>query len=85
MAAKHKIQRFFQIVRDNAFYIAIGSPSLFFIACVTLILDGKSFLIAMLGALIFILSIGYVASLLVLGVVFFSDDQPTRRKRRRRP
>ena len=85
MAAKAKFQRFFGILRDNALYISIGTPILSLIACVTLILDGKSFLIAVLGSFIFIFGIGYVASLLLLGVVFFSEDQPARRKRKRRP
>ena len=85
MVAKAKFQRFFGILRDNALYISIATPILFLIACVTLILDGKSFLIAVLGSFIFIFGIGYVASLLLLGIVFFSEDQPARRKRKRRP
>ena len=85
MAAKAKFKRFFEILRDNALYISIGTPILFLIACVRLILDGKSFLIAVLGSFIFIFGIGYVASLLLIGIVFFSEDQPARRKRKRRP
>jgi hypothetical protein len=84
MSAKEKFRQVFHILRDNGLYIVVGIPTLFVIACVTLILNGKSFLIALLGALIFVLGLAYVLSLLVLGIVFLGNDYPTTRKRRRR-
>ena len=49
MAAKENFRRFFALLRDHAFNIAIGGPTLFLIACVYLILDGKSFLSVLRG------------------------------------
>jgi len=84
MAAKEKFRLFFRILRQNGIYIAVGAPTLFVIACVTLILDGKSFLIALQGAFIFVLGLTYIFSLLALGIIFFGNEYSTRRKRRRR-
>ncbi len=84
MAAKEKFRRFFALIRDHAFYLAIGGPTLFLIACVYLILAGKSPLIAVSGAVIFVAIVAYVGFLLLLGLIFFSEESPTRRNRRRR-
>ena len=84
MSAKEKFRLFFRILRQNGIYIAVGAPTLFVIACVTLILDGKSFLIALQGAFIFVLGLTYISSLLALGIIFFGNEYSTRRKRRRR-
>ena len=84
MPAKEKFRRFFALIRDHAFYLAIGGPTLFLIACVYLILAGKSFLIAVSGAVIFVTIVAYVGSLFLLGLIFFSEEPSTRRKRRKR-
>ena len=84
MSAKEKFQRFFRILRQSSIYILGGTPVIFAVVCVALILNGKSFLIALQGALIFVLGLAYVFSLLALGIIFFSNDSPTRRKQRRR-
>lgn len=84
MAAKEKFRRFFALLRDHAFYLAIGGPTLFLIACVYLILDGKSFLIAVSGAVIFVVIVAYVGSLFLIGLIFFSEEPSGRHKRRRR-
>ena len=84
MAAKEKFRRFFALLRDHAFYLAIGSPILFVLACVYLILAGKSLLIAVSGAVIFVAIVAYVGSLFLLGLIFFSEESSGRRKGRRR-
>ena len=84
MAAKENFRRFFALLRDHAFNIAIGGPTLFLIACVYLILDGKSFLIAVSGAMIFVAIVAYVGCLFLLGLIIFSEEPSNGRKRRRR-
>ncbi|MBC20339.1 MAG: hypothetical protein CMJ74_08785 [Planctomycetaceae bacterium] len=84
MATKAKLRRFFALIRDHMLYLAIGTPAIFLLAFVYLILDGKSFLIAVLGAMIFVAIIAYVGSLFTLGVIVFSEEPSTHRNRRRR-
>ncbi len=84
MAAKEKFRRFFALLRDHTLYLVIGAPTLFLVACVYLILAGKSFLIAVIGAVIFVAIVAYVGSLFLLGIIFFSEEGATRRRRRRR-
>ena len=85
MSAKKKFRSFFALLRDHSVYLAIGAPTLFLVACVYLILAGKSFLIAVMGAVIFVAIVAYEGSLFLLGTIFFSEEGATRlRKRRRR-